>query len=289
MDKDRQNYGNFVLTGSSNFAFLKSASESLAGRIGLLSLLPFEYQEIPKTQQKKSIFKGAYPELALRDYHESNLWYSSYIDTYINKDLRTLANIGNIRDFRRFIQLLASRISQTLDMSHFAKDLGISVPTIKRWISILEASYIIFLLPPFYGNLKKRIVKSPKIYFFDTGIISYFTGIQTFQQYDLGPLNGALFENYIISEIYKKMLHALSDHRIAYIRTYDKNEIDLIIDKKSSKELIEIKKTSTFKPSMINNMKDIRSKNDTCYLLYQGKKETFNNVSIMPFQQYLKL
>ena len=163
VDKNRQNYGNFVLTSSSNFAFLKSASESLAGRIGLLSLLPFQYEEIPQAQKKESIFRGSYPELALRNYHESNLWYSSYVDTYINKDLRTLANIGDVRDFRKFIQLLASRISQTLDMSLFAKDLGISVPTIKRWVSLLEASYILFLLPPYYKNYGNRIVKSPKI------------------------------------------------------------------------------------------------------------------------------
>ena len=288
VDKDRQNYGNFVLTGSSNFSFLKSASESLAGRIGLLSLLPFEYQELPKQQKKESIFKGSYPELVLRNYHESNLWYSSYVDTYINKDLRTLANIGDIRDFRRFIQLLASRISQILDMSHFAKALGVSVPTIKRWISILEASYIIFLLPPYYGNIGKRIIKSPKIYFFDTGLVSYFTGIQSFEQYDLGPLNGALFENYIISEIYKKELHSLSDNKLYYIRTYDKNEIDLILDKKTCKELIEIKKNSTFKLSMIKTLKNTRSKNDICYLLYQGEKETYDDISIMPFNEYLE-
>jgi len=174
-------------------------------------LLPFQYLEVPKKQKKDSIFKGSYPELILKNYHESDLWYSSYIDTYINKDLRTLANIGDIRDFRRFIQLLASRISQTLDMSLFAKDLGVSVPTIKRWISILEASYILFLIPPYFRNHGKRVTKSPKIYFFDTGLVSYFTGIQSYELYDQGPLAGAIFENYIISEIYKKQLHTLSD------------------------------------------------------------------------------
>lgn len=287
VDKNRLNYGNFVLTGSSNFSFLHSASESLAGRIGLLSLLPFEYREIPKAQQKEAIFKGSYPELILRDYYESQLWYSAYVDTYIHKDLRTLANIGDIRDFHRFIQLLASRISQTLDMSHFAKDLGVSVPTIKRWTSILEASYIIFLLPPYHGNHRKRIIKSPKIYFFDTGLVSYFTGIQSFQQYDLGPLSGALFENYVISEIYKKELHSLSDNKLFFLRTYDQNEIDLIIDKKNYRELIEIKKTSTFKPSMIKALKSFQSKNDAGYFLYQGEKEQYNDISILPFNEYL--
>ncbi len=288
IDNDRQNYGNFVLTGSSNFSFLKSISESLAGRIGLLSLLPFQYLEIPQNQKKESIFKGAYPELVLKNYHESNLWYSSYVDTYLNKDLRMLANIGDIRDFRRFIQLLASRISQTLDMSIFAKNLGVSVPTIKRWISILEASYILFLIPPFYKNHGKRVIKSPKLYFFDTGLVSYFTGIQSYEQYDFGPLAGALFENYVVSEIYKKELHVLSDARLYYMRTYDKNEIDLIIDRTSYKELIEIKKTSTFKSSMIQTLKNERMDNDKCYLLYQGEKDLYDEISIMPYSEYLE-
>jgi hypothetical protein len=289
VDENREKYGNFILTGSSNFSFLKSASESLAGRIGLLSLLPFEYMEIPLAKRKQAIFKGSYPELTIRNYNESNLWYSSYVETYINKDLRVLANIGDLRDFRKFIWLLASRISQTLDLTSYSKDLGISVPTLKRWISILEASYIIFLLPPYYKNSKKRIVKSPKVYFYDTGLVSYFTGIQTFEQYDLGPMSGAIFENYIISEIHKKNLHSLSDFNLYYIRTYDQDEIDLIIDKKTHLELIEIKKNHTFKISMIDTLTKFKSKNDICYLLYQGKKEEYRDINILPYSDYLKL
>ena len=210
VDKDRHNYGNFVLTGSSQFAFLKSASESLAGRIGLISLLPFQYIEVPKKLHKESIYQGSYPELVTRNYFKNDLWYASYVDTYLNKDLRTIANIGDIRDFRRLLQLLASQVGKTLDMTQYSNDLGVSVPTIKRWISVLEASYIAFLLPPYYNNLGKRIIKSPKVYFFDTGLVSYFTGIQTFKQYDQGPLAGGLFENYVVSEIYKNELHKAS-------------------------------------------------------------------------------
>lgn len=287
VDQNRNVYGNFVLTGSTQFTFLKSASESLAGRIGLISLLPFQYQEMPKALTQDSIFRGGYPELVMRDYLESSLWYSSYVDTYLHKDLRTLANVGDLRDFRRLIQLLAAHVSQTLDMSHYAKNIGVSVPTIKRWLSILEASYILFLLPPYSKNLGKRIVKSPKIYFYDTGLVSYLTGIDSFDQYDKGPLAGPLFENYVISEIYKKELHTASDASLYYLRTQDKSEVDLIIDRKNKQEWFEIKKSSTLKPDMLKTLKSYQEEADQSFLIYQGKKESYQGIQIIPFEDYL--
>lgn len=144
---ENRSYGNFVLTGPSQFKFLKHITESLAGRIGLMSLLPFQYQEMPKNCIEESVFKGCYPELGARHYVESELWYSAYIETYVNKDVRLLSEIGNLLDFQRFIQLLAANVTQLLDFSLYARDIGVSVPTIKRWLSILEASYIIFIVP----------------------------------------------------------------------------------------------------------------------------------------------
>ena len=287
VDKNRGKYGNFVLSSSSQFAFLKSASESLAGRIGLLSLLPFQCNEIPKGLLEESIFSGSYPELVLRSYEESTLWYSSYVDTYLNKDLRTLAEIGDIRDFRRLIQLLAANVSQTVDYSYYAKQIGVSSPTIKRWISILEASYVIFLVPPYYKNYGKRITKSPKVYFIDTGLISFFTGIRTFEQYDQGPLAGAIFENYVISELYKRELHTLGSGELFFLRTQDKAEIDLIIDRKSEKELYEIKKSSTFKPSMIRHLKSYREEGDQSYLIYRGENDTYQGVTLSNYLKFL--
>lgn len=287
VDEDRQNYGKFILTGSAQFAFLKSASESLAGRLGLLSLLPFQFDEMPRSLHEPSIFRGSYPELVMRDYRESALWYSSYIETYLNKDLRTLANIGDIRDFRRFIYLLGANCAQTLEMTYYAKNIGVSVPTIKRWLSILEASYVIFLLRPYYKNFGKRLVKSPKIYFFDTGLVSYLTGIETFEQYDKGPLSGALFENYVISEIYKKELHLAQDSDIFYYRTQDKAEIDLIIDRKSKREMIEIKKSATLKPDHLRTLKMYQTQIDQSFLIYQGRKDSIDNIKVLPYDEYL--
>jgi predicted AAA+ superfamily ATPase len=288
VDNNRQDYGRFVLTGSSQFKFLQHATESLAGRIGLMSLLPFQYSEMPKALVVESIYRGSYPELVNRDYYESNLWYASYLETYLSKDVRALSNIGDMRDFRRFIQLLAAHATQLLDMSLYSRDLGVSVPTIKRWLSVLEASYIIFILPPFYENFGKRITKSPKVYFYDTGFISYFTGITTTEQYNQGPMAGSIFENYVVSEIMKKELHKATLSDLYYFRTQDQVEIDLIVDRKSSKDFIEIKKSSTFHPGMIRGLKKYTETDCQSLLLYMGDEFKHRDVRIMPYWQYLE-
>lgn len=288
VDKDRHTYGKFVLTGSSQFSYFKNISESLAGRIGLMSLLPLQYVEMPKALLAESIYQGAYPELVIRDYRESELWYAAYLETYLNKDVRVLSNIGDMRDFSRFIRLLAAQATQILELSYYAKDLGVSVPTIKRWLSILEASYIIFLLPAYHNNLGKRIIKSPKIYFYDTGLISYLVGIRTMEHYDKGPMSGALFENYIVSEVLKKNLHTAAGVELYYFRTSDKTEIDLIVDRKNSQDFIEIKKTSTFSPKFVSALKKYCDRNQQGYLLYNGKKFPFSaNIRIINYADYL--
>lgn len=289
VDNDRKNYGKFVLTGSSQFIFLKKVSESLAGRIGLLSLLPFQYVEIPPALRENSIFRGGYPELVVRDYKNDHAWYSSYFDTYLNKDVRELTNIGDMRDFQRFVNLLAASAAQILNMSRFANDLGVAVNTIKRWLSVLEASYIIFLLPPFHNNYGKRIVKSPKIYFYDTGLLSYLVGIDNELLYSKGPMAGSIFENYIVSEIMKKELHNKTNASLYYLRTSNGVEIDLIVDRKIQKEFIEIKNSATFKPKMIEAVEQFIGKNDKGFLLYNGANFPYSkNISIINYSDYLK-
>ncbi len=292
VDNDRQNYGKFVLTGSSQFTLMQNISESLAGRIGLLNLLPLQYIETPPLLHEQSVYKGAYPELVSRSYLDSQLWHSSYMDTYLSKDVRSLSQIGDLREFRQFIRLLAANISQTLDLSSYAKNLGVSVPTIKRWTSILEASYVIFLLPAFYNNFGKRITKSPKIYFYDTGLAGYLTGIKTAELYNNGPLAGPMFENYIIIEILKKIKHSCIDAEIFFLRTQDKSEIDLIIDHKSHQEFIEIKKSATFNPKMTRTLRQynkLEGKKIKCLLLYQGTNLKHEDIDIMHYSEFLKL
>ncbi|MBU0455592.1 MAG: ATP-binding protein [Pseudomonadota bacterium] len=289
IDQDRQNYGKYVLTSSSQFAFLKHVSESLAGRIGLLSLLPLQYLEVPKKNRYQSIYCGSFPELVLREYKFSKQWYSSYINTYLEKDVRAVRDIGNLLDFQRLITLLAANTSQILDLTHYANDIGVSVNTIKQWISVLTASYIIFLLPPFYKNFGKRITKRPKVYFYDTGMVSYLTGVSNQELYEQGPMAGGIFENYVIAEILKREKHADTDAQLYYLRTSNKEEVDLIVDRKTHKELIEIKHSGTFKDKMIENIEKFITKKDQGYLLYNGKTQAgYDNINILNYEDYLK-
>ncbi len=289
IDNDRQRYGKFVLTGSSQFSLMKNITESLAGRIGLLTLLPYQYVEMPEQVNRDIIIHGSYPEVVHLNNEQIQNWYASYIETYLNKDLRAIKDIGNLRDFSRFMQLLASNVSQALNMSNYANDLGVSVPTIKSWLSVLEASYIIFLLPPFYKNYGKRITKSPKLYFYDTGLVSYLTAINTIEQYKHGPMKGAIFENYLVTEIIKKEKHNNTHADFYYYRTSSGMEIDLIIDRKQYKELIEIKSGAGFTTRMIQPVEALLSNSDLGYLLYNGEQFPYKEpIQVINYRDYLQ-
>lgn len=289
VDNDRQNYGKYILTASAQFQVMKNISETLAGRIGLLNLLTLDYKEVPPSLRSDSIYKGSYPELVSRKFEGVEQWYSSYIETYIQRDVRTIANIGEMRDFRRLTQLLATRTSQILNMSELAKQIGISVSTVKKWISVLETSFVVFLLPPYFENFGKRIVKAPKIYFYDTGLVSFLTGISSKEIYENGPMRGALFENYIVSEILKKEKNSDSNAQLYYYRTNHGVEVDLIIDRKKLKEIIEIKNNATFRPIMIKGVEALTAitKQKGC-LIYTGENlEISKKISAFNFASYL--
>jgi len=287
VDRDRENYGKFILTGSSNFLLLRQTTESLAGRIGLLSLLPFQYSEIPEKLQKDSIFRGGYPELVKRQYAHTDEWYSSYLETYLSRDIRTVSNIGDLHDFKRFIRLLSANTAQILNLSNYSKDIGVAVSTIKRWVSVLEASFVIFLLQPYFNNYGKRIVKSPKVYFYDTGLVSFLAGISTEAFFEQGPMAGSIFENYVISELLKKELHQGGRGQFYYLRTSHGNEIDLIIDRAGSQDFIEIKNSATFKPAMTKMIEEYKDRKQRGYLLYRGS--TVPYLPDIVIQNYSKL
>jgi uncharacterized protein len=289
VDRDRSNKGKFILTGSSQFSLIKNSSESLAGRIGLLSLYPFQFSEIPETLQEESIFRGGYPELVDRDYAFYTQWFSSYVETYIHKDIASVGHVGDIRDFRRFLQLLAASTAQQLNMARFACDLGVDVKTIKRWIALLEASYIIFLIPPYYKNYGKRLVKSPKLYFYDTGLVSFLTGIENQALFEQGPMAGPIFENYVISEILKKERHANQASEFYYLRTSHGVEVDLIIDRKNKKEFIEIKNSATFNPRMVTPMREFIEEGDEGFLLYRGENFPYHEpIRVLHYRDFLR-
>ncbi|MBI5203465.1 MAG: ATP-binding protein [Nitrospirae bacterium] len=257
IDKSRDRKGMYVFTGSQQFAMIKNLGDSLAGRIALLDLLPFSVNEKKKGVNIKTTLDyfvhaaltGSYPELVVDASIDVNAWYGSYIQTYLERDIRSIYNIGNLRDFQRFMRLLAGRCAQILNLSEFAKDIGVSVPTIKNWISILEASRIVYLLPPYYNNLGKRITKSPKVYFTDIGLVCYLTGVRDKTHLLQGPMAGPLFENFCIQETLKVFFNLGRMPAIYYLRTSNNLEIDLLIEGTARSLMpVEIKLNKT--PSM---------------------------------------
>ncbi len=254
VDADRSLNGRFVFTGSQQFGMIRNLGDSLAGRIALLDLLPFATCEMQQAAPvtgglelfAASCLKGAYPQLAVTPEIDRRLWYSSYIQTYLERDIRSLYDIGSLREFHRFMQLLAVRCSQMLNMSAFATDLGVSVTTIKRWLSVLEAGRIIYLLPPHFNNLGKRITKMPKVYFLDTGLVCHLAGVRDREQLLEGPMSGALFENYCLQETVKAFANSGEQPRLSYLRTNNGLEVDLIIEGTNLRPLpVEIKLSRT--------------------------------------------
>lgn len=265
MEIDRQTHrkGVFVFTGSQRFPLMEGLSDSLAGRIAILELLPLSYSEkrtclsFPDTVSafSDSALRGSYPDLAVNRRIDPETWFGAYVQTYLERDVRTLAQVGDVRDFQRFMQLLAGRCSQLLNMTHFANELGVSVPTIKRWISILEASGIIFLLPPYHSNLGKRVVKSPKVYFMDIGLVCYLTGVRDQRHLLDGPMAGPLFENFCIQETVKHFHNRGLRPNIYFFRTNNGLEVDILIEQSFKRVLaVEVKLTKTPTPSMGSNL-----------------------------------
>ena len=259
IDQDRDQNGKFILTGSSQFQMLKGITESLAGRAGNLSLLPFQYSEIPKAERDKQQIFGSYPELIIKKYSNVQEWFDSYIQNYLERDVRQISQLGNLRDFQKFISLLAARTGQEFNASSYASDIGVNYKTIQSWLSILEASYIVFSIESYFHNLGKRIIKRAKVYFWDTGLACFLTGIRQQAVLAQGPLGGPIFENYIISEIYKTILHQKKDQQLYYYRSGSGLEADLIIEDRKLQKVtfVEIKLNQTAKPLMVKNIKQL--------------------------------
>ncbi len=250
---DRPGY--FVLTGSQNFLMNEAITQSLAGRVGILTLLPFSLNELNennllnKEKPEQTVFNGCYPKLYTGDFKPDEI-YPSYIRTYIERDVRQLINITNLSAFQKFIKLCAARVGQLVNFSELAISTGISEPTVRQWLSILEASYIIFLLRPHWTNFSKRIVKTPKLYFYDTGLACSLLEIETEKQLTMNSAYGSLFECLIISDLYKQFYNQGKNAPLYFWR--DKNgeiEVDCIISKADNLIPIKIKSGETYTPS----------------------------------------
>ena len=271
----------FYLTGSQQFDLMKNVSESLAGRIGIVNLLGLslreiksidfnelflpteEYlnkrkkyeKEIPYDEIWNIIHKGAMPAL-YRDESDVDMFYAMYVSTYIERDVRSLTQVGDTLSFLKFMTALASRIGQLLNLNSIANEVGITIPTAQRWLSILVASNIIYILEPYYNNIMKRAIKTPKVYFLDTGLAAYLTKWKTSEVLETGTMAGNFFENYVIVEIIKSYYNSGELRPPVYFyRDKEKREIDLIIEQNNILYPIEIKKTAKPSKDMIDNFK----------------------------------
>jgi uncharacterized protein len=250
--------GYFVVTGSQNFALNEAISQSLAGRIALLTLLPLSIAELKKADLLASnidqaLFKGNYPRI-YADGAQPLDWYRSYIGTYIERDVRQIKNVGDLALFQKFVVLCAGRIGQVLNLTSLSNDVGLSLPTIKQWLSVLEASYIIFFLQPYAGNVGKRLIKSPKLYFYDTGLACNLLSITAADQLFNHYLRGNLFESYIIADLIKQKYNHGLHPAIYYWRDQSDYEIDCIMQKGQELIPIEIKVMQTFNPHLLDHL-----------------------------------
>lgn len=277
VDNDQQ-MGQFVLSGSQNFQLLQSITQSLAGRVALFKLMPFSFAELEgvnllHTNWHEAAFRGFYPALYDRNIEPTD-FYRNYVETYLERDVRQLVNVRDLRQFRLFLKHCAGHAGQMLNLQKIANEIGVSQPTAQSWLSVLETSYIVFTLPPYYRNFNKRLVKTPKLYFYDTGLVCYL--LEMTRSIDLHTYyqRGAIFENLIIAELHKHQLHTYQKKDIYFWRDNNDVEIDVLMEDAGKLRIGEIKSSETIQPSFFANMQKIATfANDTTtksFLLYGG-------------------
>ncbi|RPA66729.1 ATP-binding protein [Cyclobacteriaceae bacterium YHN15] len=287
--------GIYVLSGSQNFHLMHSITQSLAGRVAIFKLFPFDLKELKNVglmgeDYLNSIIKGFYPAIYDRDI-PSKVFYSNYIQTYINRDISELVAIRDLRIFQNFLALCATRAGQLLNLNALANECGISQPTAKTWLSALEQSFIIFQLYPYHKNFNKRVVKTPKLYFYDTGLLCHLLKISKTESLLTHPIKGALFENMMIAEYVKQMHHQSNPQDLWFWRDAAGNEIDLMVDKGDQIDIIEFKASQTIKTQMFDGLSKFEEisqiKNLNKSLVYGGttsqKRSAGNLVSWMEF------
>lgn len=278
----------FILSGSQQLNLLNSVSQTLAGRTALVKLLPFSIREIGLKNINEIIFKGLYPRIYDKNLNPTQM-YRDYFETYIQRDVRQLLNIKNVHDFQKFIYLCAGRIGQLLNANSLANEVGVSVKTIQSWISILEASYVIFLLYPYSKNINKRVVKTPKLYFCDTGLVSYLLGIENSKQLENNMYRGSLFENFVILELIKYRYNNGLDKNVYFYKDSNSNEVDCIAEWNNELIPFEIKFSKTFNSDFfksINYIKNIIPNINNSFVIYNGSDNfKVKNTNIINFKQ----
>lgn len=286
--------GFYVLTGSQQFGLLAGISQSLAGRVGLVQLLPFALGELQAADRlpmglEEVLFRGAYPPLYDRDLAPLD-WYGNYINTYVERDVRQLVSVRDLSSFQRFLKMCAGRVGQLLNLSSLAADCGISHNTAASWLSVLEASYIVFLLRPHFQNFNKRLVKTPKLYFCDTGLASWLLGIREADQLAFHAQRGALFENLVIGDFLKVRYNQGLPADLHFWRDSQGLEVDLLVERGGAMQPVEIKSGQTLGADFfqaLGKWNQLAGRTDQpAWLVYGGDLALQNrNVEVVPWRQ----
>jgi uncharacterized protein len=302
--------GRFILTGSQNFLLLERITQSLAGRAAVLHLMPFSQDELagrPATPTEglcrsrpgellderredlmSVLFRGAFPPVHDRGLDPRD-WFAYYVETYLSRDVRTILNVGDLDTFQRFLALVAGRSGQLLKLSSLASDADVTHTTARRWLSVLQASFLVTLLAPHHQSFNKRLVKSPKLYLLDTGLAAYLLGIRSPEELALHPLRGSLFETFVVSELFKRGHHQGERPRLYFWRDSGGREIDLIIDRGLDLLPIEIKSNQTLRSDQLRHLTFWRSlgapaSQEEAGLIYAGDQDTvFKGVRVLPW------
>lgn len=287
VDADRHRAGAYLLTGSQNLLMLQQVTESLPGRAALLRLLPLSLREArgqleaplpwelpgaprstPLAQPPSTplahrelwaaLVRGGYPELVAQPGRLLDLWHASYVQTYLERDVRLVRQVGDLSQFQSFLRLLAARSGQLLHLSGLARDLGVALNTVKAWLSVLEATYQIVVLRPYFANVGKRMVKTPKVYFTDTGTLCYLCGLRDPAHAAAGPLAGAILETAVLAEIVKTLIHRGEEPRVYFWRTAAGMEVDFVVEAGDRLVPLEVKLSGTPRPGMASAVKTLR-------------------------------
>ena len=292
IDAQPNKVGLFIITGSQNLLLLDSVSQTLAGRIAFIHLLPFSYKEIEASifatpSLNKLMLNGGYPRIYDKKIMPVD-YYPNYILTYVERDVRQIKNITNLAMFQRFLKVCASRVGQEVNYSSIGNDVGVDQKTIMSWFGILEASFIAFRLQPYFNNLGKRLTQMPKLYFYDTGLCCSLLEIENESHVNTHPLRGALFENLIVLELLKARFNNGQRSNLFYWRDRTGNEIDVLLDQSSQVVPIEIKTAATFTTDFvkgINYWKKIKPQVKDAYVVYTGKSNTFDSIQLIPWKE----
>ncbi len=311
IDADRARNGQYLLTGSQNLLLAEQVTESLAGRAAILHLLPLSRREIAGRPQAplawehqgrwpaplpdafealwKSFLRGGYPELAIQPDRDASLWQASYIQTYLERDVRMLRQVGDLTQYQNFLRVLASRSAQLLNVSDIARDLGVALNTIKAWLSVLEATYQVIVLRPYFANIGKRLVKTPKVYFTDVGTLCHLVGLRDPAHAAAGPMGGAIMETAVLAEIVRTLTHRGMHSQVYFWRTMAGTEVDFVVESDGGLVPIEVKLSATPRPAMAASIKtfqkDLGSAAMPGYVVHPGdiRLPLGDGVTALPF------